>query len=219
MAALYWKTLFLRKKQLQNSFSFKERKTRKGFTLIEVLIVVTIISLLILIALWAWQSQLAKGKDARRKADLNRLEKVFEDFYNDNNCYPNDLNDLVPDYLSEVLVDPVTRQAYELSNDGCHTYRIYVNLDNEDDLAIAEAGCTSGCGPGGGTLGGDCSFNYGVCNSGDELESCESCSLSCQTLGNCDDLLQDNWNCPRWFCDLDQCMEACANPANLCTEI
>lgn len=208
MAALYRKVLFLRKKRSQG-----------GFTLIEVLIVVAIIAIMVLIALWAWQSQLAKGKDARRKADLNRLEKVFEDYYNDNNCYPNDLSDLVPDHLNEALIDPGTAQAYEVSNDGCHTYRIYVNLDNEDDSVIAEVNCAGGCGPGGGTEGGDCSFNYGVCNSGAELESCESCSLSCQTLGNCDNLLRDSWNCPQWFCDLDQCLEACQDPGNLCTEI
>lgn len=151
----------------------KEKKTRRGFTLIEVLIVIAIVAMLITIGLWAYRFQLLKGRDARRKADLNKLGKVFEDYYNDYNCYPERPDQLVPDYLSEFPDDPVTREPYEFSTDGCGAYRVYAKLDWEQDPAIAEAGCESGCGPGGGTTGGTCAYNYGVCSSNVELESCE----------------------------------------------
>lgn len=197
--------------------------SRKGISLTETMIVVTIIAILILIGIWAYRTQFFKGKDARRKADLNKLEKVFEDYYNDHDCYPETANQLVPDYLSEFPKDPVTRESYEWSTDGCDIYRIYAKLDWEQDPAIAEAGCSSGCGPGGGTSGGICTYNYGVCSSNAELESCESCTLNCQRESGCNNLILCNgtttrcWECPLRFCDSDECAEMCKDTDNWCT--
>jgi len=203
MAILPRKISFLRKK-----------KTRKGFSLTELMIVVAIIAILLLVAIWAYRPQLLKGRDVRRKADLNKLEKVFEDYYNDNDCYPETPDQLVPDYLSEFPTDPVTRQPYEFSTEDCDVYRIYAKLEYEQDSAIAEVGCSSGCGPGGGTPGGTCSYNYGVCSSNAELENCALCTLSCQ--GNiCNDLKRECYDCPWWFCKAG-CEGMCSNPAYHC---
>lgn len=65
-------------------------KIRKGFTLLELLVVISLIILLAVIALvlfnpWA---QIGKGYDAKRKHDLSELRKAYEDYYNDKGCYP-----------------------------------------------------------------------------------------------------------------------------------
>ncbi len=175
-------------------------KRKEGLSLTEVMVVVVIIAILILVAIWSYRLQLLKGRDSRRKADLNRLEKVFEDYYNDHDCYPERINQLVPDYLSEFLVDPVTQEPYEWSTDGCDVFRIYAKLDNEKDPAIAEVGCGSGCGPGAGTDEGQCIYNYGVCSPNTELENCGWCPNSCQG-GICNKLDKAKWDCRQWFCD------------------
>lgn len=195
------------------------KKARRGITLTEVMVVVTIIAILILIAIWAYRPQLLKGRDARRKTDLNRLEKVFEDYYNDHDCYPETPDQLVPDYLSEFPKDPVTREPYEWSTDDCDVYRIYASLDWKQDPAIAEAGCGSGCGPGGGTAGVSCAYNYGVCSPNTELESCASCTFSCQRESGCNDLRKECWSCPKWYCNRDVCVTECALRGNWCTNI
>jgi len=198
--------------------SLKTKK--KGFTLTEVLIVVAIILILLLIAIWAYRLQLLKGRDARRKADLNRLEKVFEDYYNDHDCYPENPGDLIPDYLNEFPKDPVTREPYEWSTDDCDVYRIYAKLDWEQDPAIAEAGCSSGCGPGAGTSGGICNYNYGVCSSNAELESCGLGPNACQG-GICSKLIYCNgvttkcWKCDYTFWDV-YCGGSKENPQGFC---
>lgn len=61
-----------------------------SFTLMELLIIIALIAL-ILIAILIFlnpKKQLEKAWDSKRKSDLSLLKKVFEDFYNDKNCYP-----------------------------------------------------------------------------------------------------------------------------------
>jgi type II secretory pathway pseudopilin PulG len=63
---------------------------RKGFTLIEVTIVVIIVIVLVAILLGTLNpiTQLNKGHDATRKKDLKRIAIAFEEYYNDKGCYP-----------------------------------------------------------------------------------------------------------------------------------
>lgn len=63
---------------------------RKGFTLMELLIVVALVGIIavvgiVLINPW---TQIGKGHDAKRKRDLNQLQKTFEEYYNNTGCYP-----------------------------------------------------------------------------------------------------------------------------------
>ena len=99
------------------------KKKIKGFTLIEILVVVAILAILILMALFSYRVQIAKGRDARRKSDLNKMQGAFEDYYNDEGCYP-DPGEVAPGvficqgdfitYLSELPCDP--------QNDLNHNY-------------------------------------------------------------------------------------------------
>lgn len=65
-------------------------KWKRGFTLLEVLIVITLIVLLALALLVFFNPkfQIEKSWDGKRKKELNTLQIVFEEYYNDNNCYP-----------------------------------------------------------------------------------------------------------------------------------
>ncbi|PJC43574.1 MAG: hypothetical protein CO039_03230, partial [Candidatus Pacebacteria bacterium CG_4_9_14_0_2_um_filter_34_50] len=60
----------------------------RGFTLIEVLIVVAVLAILIIMALLLTPRQLEKARDGQRKSDLQKIKIAFEDYYNDNGCYP-----------------------------------------------------------------------------------------------------------------------------------
>ena len=63
-------------------------KTKKGFTLIEILIVVAIIGLLSSIVLVGLGSFRARGRDARRLADLRQTQNALELYYTKNVKYP-----------------------------------------------------------------------------------------------------------------------------------
>lgn len=67
------------------------RITKKGFTLIELLIVIGVVGVLAtgIVLVLNPQTQLAKARDAKRKSDLENIQKALELFYNDKNRYPN----------------------------------------------------------------------------------------------------------------------------------
>lgn len=61
---------------------------KKGFTLIEILIVVSIIGLLASVVLVGLGSFRARGRDARRIADLRQTQNALELYYTKNTRYP-----------------------------------------------------------------------------------------------------------------------------------
>ena len=152
---------------LNKSSEASAKGTKSGISITELLIVVAVIAILMVVLLSAFKpsTQLAKARDARRKSDLQKLKNPLEDYYNDNQCYPNSLDQLKPDYLGEVPIDPVTKQPYQIQTSGCDKYRIYAQLEYEKDPAIVEAGCQEGC-------GSTCVENYGVCSANTRLQSC-----------------------------------------------
>jgi len=141
-------------------------KSTLGISLIELLVVVSLVAVLFFIWFLISQTQIGRSRDARRKADLDRIQTSFEEYFNDTGCYPD--VDVLSDcrgesfqpYLSSVPCDPISDSPYlyvPLYGDQCAGYRIYTSLEDESDPAIAAAGCldSPGCGVGG-------SYNYGV---------------------------------------------------------
>ncbi|OQW94625.1 MAG: hypothetical protein BWK79_05295 [Beggiatoa sp. IS2] len=69
-------------------------KTSQGFTLIELIIVVTIIGLLSMIAVPTYNNHITKSRRADAKASLMELSQLQESFYGDNSKYAKDLEEL-----------------------------------------------------------------------------------------------------------------------------
>ena len=70
------------------SFKLQIKPTDGGFTLIELLIVIAIIGLLASVVLVGLGGFRARGRDARRIADLRETQNALELFYTRNNTYP-----------------------------------------------------------------------------------------------------------------------------------
>ncbi len=64
------------------------KKAQKGFTIIELLIVIAIIAILALLVLNNFQGAQAKARDQQRTTDINNIHSKLEEFYNENNYYP-----------------------------------------------------------------------------------------------------------------------------------
>ena len=62
---------------------------KKSFTLIELLLAITILGILATLVIGNYNYTLKRGRDAQRKNDLNTLQKTLEVFYEDNGAYPN----------------------------------------------------------------------------------------------------------------------------------
>jgi len=134
----------------------KKRIHQRAFTLIELLITVAIIGILILVSLFIYQIYMTRARDGRRKADLANLQRILEDYANDNLCYPDTLeckDDLSP-YLKEIYCDPLNSGLniyyYSVSAEAdCKKwYKIFTNLEYDKDPIIEKVGCTPEiCGP------------------------------------------------------------------------
>lgn len=124
-------------------------KTKKGFTLVELLIVIAVLSVLItgLIVVIDPLSQLQKANDSKRKSDLSEMQRALEVYYQDNRSYPP--NPSVNDYrikgldgntvnwgsswqpfMSTLPKDPSSSKAYVyfVTSNG-QTYYLYASLD------------------------------------------------------------------------------------------
>lgn len=93
---------------------FRGSRTRSsrhfGFTLIELMIVISIIFILIGIAAMNYRQALLRSREAVLHQDLVVMRKAIDSYTLDKEAAPQSLDDLVPEYLREVPVDPITHQ-------------------------------------------------------------------------------------------------------------
>ena len=82
----------------------------RGFTLIELIVVVAIIGILATIAVPAMKTYPQRARESALKEDLFTLRSTIDQFKADRGRYPNSLEELVSmGYLRSIPVDPVTR--------------------------------------------------------------------------------------------------------------
>ena len=82
---------------------------RRGYTLVELIIVMAIISILVSIAVPIYQKSLVRSKESLLKNNLFTLRTVIDEYTFDKQKAPQSLDDLVSDgYLRQVPIDPIT---------------------------------------------------------------------------------------------------------------
>jgi general secretion pathway protein G len=89
-----------------------QRRQRRGFTLIELMVVLAIVALLLSVATMRYFSSLDKARETALKQDLYTMREAIQKYNADKGRYPETLDALVADrYLRNVPVDPVTDSA------------------------------------------------------------------------------------------------------------
>jgi general secretion pathway protein G len=84
-------------------------KSRRGYTLIELIIVMAIISILVSIAVPIYQKSLLRTKESLLHSNLQTLRTVIDEYTFDKKKAPQTLDDLVAEgYLRAVPIDPIT---------------------------------------------------------------------------------------------------------------
>lgn len=84
--------------------------SRAGFTLIELMIVISIIGILAAIAVPSYQASLIRAREAVLRENLYSIRSAIDQFAADRSRYPFTLQELVEQrYLHGIPIDPFTR--------------------------------------------------------------------------------------------------------------
>ncbi len=131
----------------------KKREENKGFTMVELLVVMAILGILSTIGLTSFRTSLMKSRDAKRKSDLEQIQRALEMYNNDYGKYPTSASGKITTtalltwgfsefsdakgtiYMKELPGDPTgnPEYCYVYSAGPPVAYKIYAKLENTED--------------------------------------------------------------------------------------
>jgi len=144
-----------------------------GFTLVELLVVITILGIIVAIGLVSFRSAQERGRDAQRKSDLKQIASALELYYSDYGKYPDAgagtiLGCPSPDsgvctwgaadksftdnktlYMKVVPKDPTKGHSYLYRTVSVNSvpdtgFQLFANLENSQDGSIISVNQTCG---------------------------------------------------------------------------
>lgn len=140
---------------------------KKGFTLIELMVVITIIGVLTALSMFAFQHARKSSRDTQRKTDLETIRSALELYKADSGAYPTNSSFMNTSlaysghtYLTATPKDPMTgTRDYSYNNsDGIGIiYKLCAALEGSagNGNTLNCSSCCSSCTP---------SCNYGIDN-------------------------------------------------------
>ncbi len=125
--------------------NFIEQNRNNGFTLVELLMVISIIAILVLAASSSFVNSQKKSRDVSRKTELKNLSDALNMYYADKGFFPGNITfggefsensgskEII--YMKKTPIEKVTSNSpmkYEVSA-SYKSFRLYTNLENNED--------------------------------------------------------------------------------------
>lgn len=133
-----------------------KKRLNLGFTLVELLVVISIISALVTVVAGGFRSSQTRGRDVERKANLKEIANALELYYNDYGQYPDsvtfgtEFTDGKTVYFKELPNDPVSAYVYiyrVVPASDNQKFQLYAYLENTQDKDIITTTQTCGSKP------------------------------------------------------------------------
>ena len=126
-----------------------------GFTLVELLVVMAIVSVLVTLGIGGFSTSQMRGRDGARKSDLKQISSALELYYTDYNKYPDilpawgsEFTDGKTVYFKTLPKDPSASQSYlyRVVDPGPNQkYQLFARIENtqDKDLVVVNHMCGS----------------------------------------------------------------------------
>ncbi|UYV13557.1 MAG: type II secretion system protein GspG [Phycisphaera sp.] len=90
---------------MNNNTYTHQRKARRGFSLLELTLVILIIGVLMGVAAVAFAPALLRGRTTGTEASMTTIKRAILEYQGVNNQYPSQLADLSPNFIESVSLD------------------------------------------------------------------------------------------------------------------
>lgn len=137
-------------------------KKQKGFTIVELLIVIVVIAILATISIVAYNGVQQRARDSQRKSDLAAIAKALELYRVDNGHYPPaasggwctqlshpsipHLRTALSLYMGQLPKDPLyadTYRDYFYRNNAGNSYGLYAEMESSGNGSYSTGSCTT----------------------------------------------------------------------------
>lgn len=127
----------------------KERKIKKGFTILEILVVVSVIAILIGIAVPRFKGMQDEANIIKARSELKTVQAAMESYRNQNGAYAETLAALegaTPQIISAGMTDPLSQDAYVVTRDAGGLYYVIIanGVNGANDTTISGDAVTKG---------------------------------------------------------------------------
>jgi type II secretion system protein G len=161
-----------------------------GFTLVELLVAITILGVLATVGLSTFTSAQARGRDTQRKSDLKQIVTALELYYSDHETYPasnsgkiagcpsttstacvwggspSEFTDTKTSYFKNLPKDPFSNYNYYYRtvsvNAAVVGFQLYARLENPKDIDCLGGNCGSPPALPGGFVCGAYACNFAI---------------------------------------------------------
>jgi prepilin-type N-terminal cleavage/methylation domain-containing protein len=119
----------------------------KGFSIIELLVVITIIGILLAIVIANLQQARLLARDRARISDISTLQLSLAQYLNANASYPTTLSQLVPGFAPSIPNDPINSGGYVYtytSTNANSSYCLSAGLESNSAYIDPNVTCTNG---------------------------------------------------------------------------
>jgi prepilin-type N-terminal cleavage/methylation domain-containing protein len=139
-------------------YTMLKKPLTRGFTLIEILVVVAIIGILVAILVANFSDARKNAKNKALRTSLSEVQLALEVYKAQNGQYPVDTNSLVPNFLHGLpsvsdfgvgacsfiySVDPTNYSYYKLTANRCFTADAGAGVTQNDEFARCPSTCTA----------------------------------------------------------------------------
>ena len=106
------------------------KKIKKGFSFIELIVVITIIAVLSVAAIISYGPVQRKSRDSRRAADLQKISMALEMARQTGTTYPENLDYLVNNNFIQSIPDNPKGSIYSYTRPTAYTYNIGTSMED-----------------------------------------------------------------------------------------